>query len=240
MALSPEARYLQLGQLLAEMPSLTTLPHDREVSRWLGRAGALIELVGDLSDHVQFKTATDGLTGFSRVQNAQKIEMILYRALAKAELAAPAASQGRFIAAGAEFDAFAAVGKILSAATSDVLVVDPYADATVLTDFVVQASEKAVIRILAGKNKSKSTLAPAVRRWREQYGNSRPLEVRLASDVSLHDRIIQIDGSTIWALGQSLNGLAKRAPTSLIRVDAETAKLKAEAYQVIWDSAAAL
>jgi hypothetical protein len=42
--------------------------------------------------------------------------------------------RGAFIAAGHGFDAFAAVGKALGTATADVFIVDPYADAKLLTD----------------------------------------------------------------------------------------------------------
>jgi hypothetical protein len=41
---SPEALYLQLGNLVAEMPDLANGPITPEMNRWLGRAAALVEL----------------------------------------------------------------------------------------------------------------------------------------------------------------------------------------------------
>jgi hypothetical protein len=38
-------------------------------------------------------------------------------------------------------------------------------------------------------------------------------------------------------LGQSLKDFAEKAPTSIVRVDAQTAQLKIEAYADLWDTA---
>jgi hypothetical protein len=50
-------------------------------------------------------------------------------------------SQGSFIAAGSTFDAFVAVGKALSEAKTNVLMVDPYADEKALTDYALLAPD---------------------------------------------------------------------------------------------------
>ena len=79
-----------------------------------------------MSELVQFKAAMNDLTYVSlRYQAAQEIVLILYRALAIAEMRAPVSAQGAFIAAGNSFDAFAVVGKVLGTATADILIVDP-------------------------------------------------------------------------------------------------------------------
>ena len=79
---------------------------------------------------------------------AQDVAVIVQRALAKAELKAPATVQGSFIPAGNALDAMAAIGKILGGATQDVLIVDPYMDEKVLTNFAPLAPEHVAIRLL--------------------------------------------------------------------------------------------
>jgi hypothetical protein len=141
--LTPEALYLQLGSLVAEMPDLAHGPITPEINRWLGRVIALVELVG--GDHIELKVVSQRLHGMFHgmlgASEAQKIAVIVNHALAKAELNAPAASQGTFIAAGHTLDAYAAVGKALSEARTDVLMVDPYADAVVVTAYAVLTPE---------------------------------------------------------------------------------------------------
>ncbi len=49
MAIDAEALYLQLGQLVAEMPVLGgDTPITPEINRWLGRAAMLVRETGNL------------------------------------------------------------------------------------------------------------------------------------------------------------------------------------------------
>ena len=162
---------------------------------------------------------------------------MLHRALAVAEMRAPVSAQGAFIAAGNSFDAFAAVGKVLATATGDILIIDPYLDEKALTDFAPLAHEGVSIRLLADESAYKPTLLPASRRWATQYGTTRPLDVRLATARTLHDRVIVADATSVWVLTQSLNAFAARSPASIIRVEQETAALKIAAYDAIWRAA---
>ena len=92
-------------------------------------------------------------------KNPRKTSYILNdhhrQALAKAELHAPAELQGAFIAAGHSFDAFAAVAKALGTATGDVFIIDPYADAKLLTDYAPLAPETVSVRVLTEATHSK-------------------------------------------------------------------------------------
>jgi hypothetical protein len=238
MPLTPEELYLQLGSLVAETPDLANAPITAEMNRWLGRACALVEQVGDVAQTVTIRVATQGLHGILRGANAQTILAIVHASLAKAELDAPARVQGAFIAAGHTLDAYAAVGRVLGTAKSEVFMVDPYADEKAVTDYALLAPDNVSVRLLADALDHKKTLKPAADRWVQQFGQSRaPLEVRLAPAKTLHDRLIVIDRTTVWGLGQSFNKLAERAHTSLIRIDAEAGKLKIAAYAAMWVAA---
>jgi hypothetical protein len=135
---------------------------------------------------------------------------LFIRALARAELEAPASAHGSFIFAGDELDAYAAVAKVLERAKKDILMVDRYADHIIITDFAVTAPEGVPVRILGGnKEARKQTSRPAVERWAQQHGAVRPLEVRVIRETKLHDRLIVIDGVEAWSPHQSFNGMAK-------------------------------
>jgi hypothetical protein len=237
-SLKPEELYLQLGRLVEEMPDLSTGPITPDVNKWLGRACALVEQVGDTVATVQIRTACEFLTGVNRELTAQSIVTIVHTSLAKAELSAPAHVRGAFILAGHTLHAYSEVVRVLAAATTDVLMVDPYADQKIVTDYAVSASEGVTIRVLADAAYHKQTLKPAVERWVQQFGQSRPRpEVRLAPAKTLHDRLIIVDEAIVWLLGQSFNKLAERSHTSIVRVDTETATLKIRAYAKEWQAA---
>jgi hypothetical protein len=235
MAITPEAIYLQLGQLVADMPDLATGPITREMNDWMGRAIALIELADPFAaDIAALKIACRNLNSPIRALNAQAIASIVHQALAKAELRAPVGMRGAFIAAGHKFDAFSAVAEVLAMAKADVLMIDPYADAKALTHYAVLANENVSVRLLADAADYKASLKPAAEFWGQQHGALRPLEVRLAPAKTLHDRLIQLDGSTVWVLGQSFKDLATRSHTSLVRMDPDPAALKIAAYTHLW------
>lgn len=233
----PQALYISLGSLVATMPDLTASgPITPEMYQWMGRASALIEVCAPLADMIAFNVATQNLDTTSRDRNAQTIAAVLHRALARAELAAPAETQGAFIPVGSQFSAISALSKVLGNARRDALIVDPYADARVLTDFAVLAPETVSIRVLADAQSVKPSLAPAMASWHAQYGVARPLEIRLASARSLHDRLIIVDDVSAWTLTQSLKDFASRSPASIVKMTADTVRLKIEACADIWKS----
>lgn len=234
MAIS-ENLYRQLGRLIETMPDLKTCDlMSSEVNLWLGRAYALVKACGDGADSSKFKIDTKDLSSeYFRINAVLSIHIIIYRALATAELAAPAGSDGTFIPVGNSFDAFSALSKILGNAKKDVLVIDPYMDEVTLTEFGTAVPENINFRLMADQKDCKTTLLPAAQSWVKQYSTKRPLSVRLAPPRTLHDRAIFIDGITAYTLTQSLNAFAKRSPAEIIKAD-DTANLKIAAYEDIW------
>jgi hypothetical protein len=235
----PEALYLQLGQLLTAMPDLTAKgPISGGTNRWLAVAFALVEAVGHTGDAVAMKLlANRAGTSMALQGDPQQAAAIVNRALVRAEMAAPAAMQGAFIPAGGFFDAFAALKTVISEAKADVLLVDPYAGATILTDYAEPLVADGVrIRVLAAVGKVDASMKVAAQSWTKTYA-TRSLEVRLAKPKLLHDRAIITDGKTAWTMGQSFNGLGKGAFTTIIKSPPEVGSEKIAAYDAIWDAA---
>lgn len=232
--------YLQLGQLLNSMPELGTRTRNNDTMMWLARLRALLQRRGG-SAFKLFEVGMDQLdanTPNMRESGSKKVTQALYNALAAASLESPTEIQGAFIPVGNAHDGFVAVGKILGLAESTVLIVDPYADHKLLETFAVTAKEGVHVHILTDIADVKPTLRPAVSTWITQYASRRPLEVRLSPPKTLHDRLIIVDKSKTWAVGQSFKDLANRAPTTFTRVDAETANMKIGAYEDLWRAAA--
>ncbi len=239
-----EELYLQLGNLVAEMPVLDSRggPITPEMNRWLGRAAHLVGATGDSADAAILSQASNGLNTIIRDSQAQTIMAVVFRALATAESQAPAKVRGSYVAVGAGFDALQAVGKVLGTATKDILIVDPYMGANVLSDFAVTAQTAVAIRLLSDVFYTKpATLEPHVRRWTQQFAQERPLEVRLSSPRALHDRLIIIDqGASVWSLTQSLQHFAGRSPASVLLMPPDVAAMKFDHYTQVWNGATKL
>ena len=235
--IEPEDLYRRVGRLIESAPSFEGIgPLAAEQMTWLGRAEALIDVSDDISARAEFALGKSKLTFPSqRPIGFQGLMLALYKVLANAELKAPPGSQGAFIPVGSSFDAYAAVSKILSSGKTDILIVDPYMDDSVLLEFGGTLIEGVTLRLLTDTATVRPNLAPAALRWKSQYP-SRPLDVRMAAPKALHDRAIFVDRKDAWAVTQSLKDLAKRSPAEIVRAD-DTAPLKIAAYEDIWSKA---
>lgn len=243
--LSPQALYLQLGRLLADQPDL--LAFDEKWSlptttiQWLAQATALVKAAGDLSLGVRIDHAVKQLVGsYQTEQHAKDIVLVLNQVLATLELQLPAGAQGAFVTPGASLDAYAALSKIISAASRSVLIVDPYMDLTAVTEVAELAPNGVRVQLLSDAGAVRPTLKPAAAKWIQQYGAARPLEVRLAGARSLHDRLVITDATVAWVLTQSLKDFAKRSPATIQRADTDLAGMKTAAFEAIWDAATPL
>ncbi|XOK10425.1 phosphatidylserine/phosphatidylglycerophosphate/cardiolipin synthase family protein [Agrobacterium tumefaciens] len=236
--MSPEEIYHNLGQLLAATPDFAA--HDRlqsEETIWMAKAYALLKASGMSSDSMEMKVQMDLMTTATphyRPGYAAKIAAVLHRALAVAEINAPTSVRGAFISAGSAFDAMAAVGRVLAQASVSARIVDPYMDEKALTDFALLGGPSVKIELLADISAVKATLKPAVSRWQAQYANDRPLEAKLSAARSLHDRLIIVDGSSVFTLTQSLNAFAARSPASIVKLEGDAVPLKIAAYDAFW------
>lgn len=243
MTIDPESLYLRLGQLVAEMPELGGQgPITPEINRWLGQVAYLVGATGNVVDVAGLTVASDSLNSVLRDRNAQTIAAIAYRALAFAEANSPAAARGAFVGIGAGLDALKAIRDVLAEAKQNALIVDAYMDAKVLTDFAPLAAENVTIRLLSDSFYTKpDALLPAANRWSQQFGHSRPLEIRLSAPRALHDRLIVADDrAVVWSLTQSLKDFAGRSPALVQRVDKDLAVMKANFYAQTWANATSI
>lgn len=232
--------YVRVGHHLSAMPARMDA-YSPEKQVWISKAVALVEAVGGMVDIGRVREVAEWYPTHPAIYGPS-VWGILQRALARAELAAPASSSGSFLPVGSHMDAMTAIGKVLKEAQSRLLVVDPYLDHTILTDFAVMALEGIKIDLLADTfaPKTIATLAPAVQRWVAQHGPTRPIEARATAPRLLHDRLIIVDDARVWNVSQSFKDLAGRSPASITVAPAEVATLKIAAYSDMWAAAAPL
>src|SRR3981189_1179797 len=108
MSLTPEEAHFQLGNLVTDLPDLEG-PITPETDAWLHSAIGVVHQTAGLADVIQFRIATDNLSGPFGRRHAQMITDILKRLFARYELAVPAESRGAVVTAKNAFDIFTAV-----------------------------------------------------------------------------------------------------------------------------------
>jgi hypothetical protein len=235
-----EARYAILKELAGTVPDFGPMSSPNlttEVYEWLGRFHAVINHSMFGTETISVKVSMDSLGTVSHNHSIKAIMIALHRAIATVELRLPASSRGAFIPAGNAFDTITATAKILGEARQKLLIVDPYLGPKVLEVYALQASEGVEILLLGAKGRVRPAFEPTVAAWTSQYGNKRPLSVRLAPAKQLHDRLIVVDDTVVWDVSQSFEDLAARSPATLQKATAETAALKIEAYCEIFNDA---
>ena len=227
------ALYQAIGTALQNQPDVN---NKDEFYRWLGRAGAIVG-IESTTFAAELQAAQTVYLGNNEWHLLQVANTVLYKAMALVELRLPVQQQSSFIQAGKELDGFASVAKVLKEATTEVWLVDPYMDETLLTNFAVLVDEAVSVRLLSDENYVYPAFEPAVRRFKTQFGTKRPLEARITPPRALHDRLIFLDGKEAFAVTQSFKDLAKRSHASILKVDAELAALKHPAYEDLWAAA---
>lgn len=247
---TPEELYQRAGALLTDIPNFMHQgPLDPTEDQWLAGAIAVIEMSQSLvlnPDHDEVKDAKAAVTQVNnhivnvdfRTQNARHVVSTLRRALARLELIVPTAVVGAFVSAGDVYEAHKVVGDVLKTATDAVLLVDPYADESILDAYAVLAPETVAVRILTDEDKVRPGLKPAHEKWKKQYGDTRPLEVRVSRN--LHDRLIIVDTKVAWTVTQSFKDLAVKKPTTIVHTPQDIAELKIKTYETIWGDAYAM
>lgn len=188
--------FIELGGLISAVPDLSQRPPSADVLKWFGRVCAIMIEMGQTLPAVEFKLAFENRTGTSLgtpTDYLEKISAALHTALAFAERNAPASAKGTFIPVSSPHDTLIAIAPVLGEATKDILIVDPYMSQVVLNDFALSVGEGVKLRLLSGNKKTNPDLGPALRAWRAQRTN-RPIEIRLAKQNLLHDRLIIPDG----------------------------------------------
>ena len=123
------------------------------------------------------------------------------------------------IPANTEFDSIRQVSRLVESAKSEIVIIDPYADATIL-DVLTGKGAGVAVRLVC-KNRGKPT-ASEIAKFNKQY---KGLTVSYSDDF--HDRFVIIDNAELHNFGSSVNSLGQRVTTYSTRNAKEIKKLLA-------------
>ena len=244
---TPEELHYLYTEAIRTMPEFQSdqdyTPLTREQVLWQGRTLAIIELQDNILDTASFKAAMSN-SSHSRIRAAAGMTFfqLLTTAVTRSELQMPAGARGAFVPIGDHFDALRAITDVMQGANRDLLIVDPYGDDSILRRFAGVAREGVKVRVLRDTRfrDCGTRLQVAKEAWVQQYGDTRPLEIRSAVANTLHDRFIAQDGETVFLVSQSLKDLALRSPATIQRADVRIAGEKIQAYEAMWANAAVM
>ena len=152
-----------------------------------------------------------GAIEIKQVENDERFETI-FSALDRGNLL-----PSGILPAGTEFDALRYVSRIVESAKSEIVIIDPYSDATTL-DVLAKKRPGVTVRLVC-KNRGQPT-AVEIAKFNRQY---KGLTVSYSDDF--HDRFVVIDNAELHNLGSSVNCLGRRLTTYTTRDAKEIRKI---------------
>lgn len=223
---------IEVEDLLRNVPNPATITHDLDENySWFGRVAAVAN-AWNVIRAIPLQRYMNEITGTSVTSPRSglgKIKTLLHEARHDLQMKT-AGPVSVAVQKGMVFDYFDEIRKVVSAASVDILFIDPYLESEFVSRYLSSCSEGVTIRLLT--EKKLSTLLPAVDAFKQQYQT--PIQVRSTSGI--HDRYLLIDKKYCYQSGASFKDGAKASPTTLTQiVDAFSAVN--ETYENIWNNA---
>ena len=219
----------QVEDLIRTTPPRSTFRHETDENfAWQGRAASLIaEWSPPKAITFEGYLRTLGANNAIEASNAYRGIMLIVQEARHSLRMKAGAPLSVGIERGRVFDYFDEVRKIVEAARSDLLFVDPYLDADFVSAYLPHVVDGVRVRLLGRKNLA--TLLPAVGLFKAQSNLS--IEVRTCSE--LHDRFVFVDGARCLLSGASFKDGARLSPTTLTEIIDSFATIKAT-YEGLW------
>lgn len=227
----PLNKVLLPGELRALWDSAPDLagPRTREHYDWLGRTSALL-VHYDRGEASFFRVAADGLSFKSLLaSNIDRIFNVLNRAIHATALQVPAGPQ-QVYGPGAVYDFMKGVRQLVASSQISLLIVDQDLDADIFDAYVSTVQPQVSVRLLT--RRSHANLASALKKFTQQN----PLKIE-ARRHPVHDRVVFVDGTSCWLIGQSIKDAAKSLPTYIAPLPNDVVGVKLSHYEKIWDEA---
>lgn len=220
--LTNEQRLTGLKEAYRTLPTAHDIyQRGEETKLWIGRTKVLLEGTGksinrDIKDIEQYYD-NDSAFFSDKVEPARNdIQQSLIDAIAKLDI--ELGSQAVAIEPGNVFDYFNETRKLLTLAKSDIFLIDPYVDSSVVSDYFATIDSQIKVRILtSAKPGVLNSIKPAAEKLNQQTSLS--IEIRsVNSNDHLHDRFWIIDGTHGYQSSSSIKDGGKKAAAVILQV----------------------
>lgn len=202
-----------------------------EVQKWIARAGALIDRA-DAYTGTFFKTRASALQG-NWNSNMLDMHQMLLNTIEKIKIDLEINGRdtiGQVYESGQAYDFFKDITSIISRASKEIFIIDPYFDTTAFGAYLEGIKPEIKVKVLCSRYSK--DLAACIRSFNLQTGSA--VEIRKSKE--LHDRVIFIDKSDCLVVGASIKDGGKD-PTFIVPLMPQLTTKKLEIYEGIWTQA---
>jgi len=230
MPLSPQDKLALVESIIRDAPDRGSAHVTTDENlEWHGRVLSLAEFC-DLTTQHTLTSASNRTLGseFFRAGGFAEM-MVTLRRIRHSLLIQLGGPPNLAVTAGAVFEYFDAIRKVLAEAREDLLFVDPYLDAEFVSRYLAPLEHRPTVRLLTRERIA--SLLPAAEALTAQSG----LQIHIRAAGGLHDRYVIVDRTSCFQSGASFKDGAKRAPTTLTQVVDLFPQLLAT-YEAAWNA----
>jgi hypothetical protein len=245
---TPEQTLRVLKQQLEKLELFKGKKHYREVNNeedaWAQLTeAAVINGFGEQSHNVSnFYSARSagvhnimGVSPWQQEQNYQQriaaYEALLRSSISEIEVLLPESEIRGAYDAGDEWAFYKDLKDIMSAAKTDIFIVDNYLNPEVFELYAATVRPGVTFRLLTDQ------LRGNLEAVAKKYATSHSVELRSGPDV--HDRHIFVD-DRCWAVGQSIKDAARKKPTYMVELSTPLVPTMRKIYEDLWNKAAVI
>jgi hypothetical protein len=136
--------------------------------------------------------------------------------------------QERVYGPGDAYDVYRDLSQLVQAVKDSLFVVDPYANEEVFDLYLDKVSAGVSIRLLTGR------ATPSLQAVARKFALRPQVKFEGRYTDQVHDRVIFVDNSECWVLGQSIKDAANKKPTYMIPLAQEAVSDMAKLYENAW------
>jgi len=131
---------------------------------------------------------------------------------------------------GEVYDFFSDLKAIIGKAQKNIFVIDPYFNGEAFESYLSSIAEQVSVRILS------ESYTDDLKSYAEKYSAQFGTSIELRKSKEIHDRVVIIDQSDCWIVGNSIKDAARKS-TYLIPLSPTIATSKIGIYEEIWTRA---
>ena len=220
----------RLKSLRNKLPPLEELDvRSPELLVLLGEAEALVGMWNKM-DKIAVNTKIQFIH-IMKESNYLQILGVISKVLHELEIKYPEDDKKQVYAAGEAYDFYIDFKAVVLSAKKTIFLIDPYINEEVFNLYIKKLPNEISCRVLLGK--LDDNLRSVIEKLK--LSPSRAIEVKRSK--GLHDRVVFVDNSKCWLLGQSIAEAAKKKPTYLVELPDELTHEKLSYYESIWINA---
>jgi hypothetical protein len=219
----------RLKALKAKFPSPDTVDlNSHKLGDLLAEAEALIGVWNKAdADDIKIKSQFLHLIG---TPNYIQIVSTLTKVIHQLEIEYPQSEKKQVYAAGEAYDFYSDFKTVVLSAKRHLFLIDPYINEEVSELYVKKLPKEVACKVLLGN--TNNNLKTVIKKLHASPSHN--VEVRTSK--GMHDRVMFIDDSTCWLIGQSIKDAAKKKPTYFVELPDELVHEKMAYYSELWSN----